>query len=113
MSLISRKLLTPDEVLSIETPYALVMIAGKPPAITTIPDISKMHFNTLNEMGTKEENQALRIKREEEREQRPFKPVKVWNVWNKETNEEKEKTDRKSTRLNSSHPTTSRMPSSA
>lgn len=87
MSLISRKLLTPDEVLSIENPYALVMIAGKPPAITNIPDISKMHFNKLNEMGTKEENQALRIKREEEREQRPFKPVKVWNIWNKQTKE--------------------------
>lgn len=47
MSLISRKLLTPDEVLRIENPYVLVMVAGKPPAISYVPDISKMHFNRL------------------------------------------------------------------
>lgn len=89
MSLISRKLLTPDEVLKIENPYAIVMMAGKPPALTNMPDISKMHFNKLNGMGTKEENQLLRVKREQEREERPIKPIKVWDIWNKnDTNEE-------------------------
>lgn len=29
---------------------------GKPPAITTIPDISKMYFNKINGMGSKEHN---------------------------------------------------------
>ena len=53
-----------------------------------MPDISKMHFNKLNGMGTREENQELRIKREEAREQRPIKPIKVWDIWNKDTNEE-------------------------
>ena len=88
MSLISRKLLTPDEVLKIENPYAIVMLAGKPPALTNMPDISQMHFNTLNGMGNKKENQELRIKREEAREQRTIKPIKVWDIWNKETKEE-------------------------
>ena len=83
MSLISRKLLTPDEVLRIENPYVLVMIAGKPPAICYIPDISKMHFNKLNGMGTQEENQKLRIKRENERKVRPISKIKIWDIWNK------------------------------
>ncbi len=87
MSLISRKLLTPDEVLMIENPYALVMVSGKPPAITTIPDISKMHFNKINGMGSKEHNQKLRIERENAREERPIKPIKIWNIWDKQTEE--------------------------
>lgn len=87
MSLISRKLLTPDEVLMIENPYALVMVSGKPPAITTIPDISKMHFNKINGMGSKEHNQKLRIDRENAREESPIKPIKIWNIWDKQTEE--------------------------
>ena len=83
MSLISRKLLTPDEVLRIENPYVLVMIAGKPPALLTVPDISKMHFNKLNGMGTKEHNQQLRIDRENKREERKISKIKIWDIWNK------------------------------
>ena len=75
MSLISRKLLTPDEVLKIENPYAIVMLAGKPPAITTIPDISEMYFNKLNGMGTREENRELK------RKERPIQKIKIWNIW--------------------------------
>lgn len=88
MSLISRKLLTPDEVLMIENPYALVMVSGKPPAITRIPDISKMYFNKINGMGSKEHNLKLRIDRENAREERPIKPIKIWNIWDKQTEEE-------------------------
>lgn len=88
MSLISRKLLTPDEVLRIENPYILVMIAGKPPAICHVPDISKMHFNKLNGMGTREENQKLRIKRENNREIRPISKIKIWDIWNRKLQEE-------------------------
>ena len=83
MSLISRKLLTPDEVLRIENPYVLVMIAGKPPALLYVPDISKMHFNKLNGMGTKEENQTLRIEREKQRKTRKISKIKIWDIWNK------------------------------
>lgn len=83
MSLISRKLLTPDEVLRIENPYLLTMIAGKSPAILNVPDISKMHFNKLNGMGTKEENKKLRIARENKRKVRKPSNIKIWDIWNK------------------------------
>ena len=56
--------------------------------LTARLNISKMHFNKLNGMGTRKENQELRIKREEAREQRPIKPIKVWDIWNKGKNEE-------------------------
>lgn len=88
MSLISRKLLTPDEVLRIENPYILLMIAGKPPALLYVPDISKMHFNRLNGMGTKEENQNLRVERENKRKIREISKIKIWDIWNKYQNEE-------------------------
>lgn len=88
MSLISRKLLTPDEVLKIESPYILVMIAGKPPALLNVPDISKMYFNKLNGMGTKEENQKLRIERENARKIRKISKSKIWNIWDKVKNNE-------------------------
>lgn len=93
MSLISRKLLTPDEVLKIESPNILVMIAGKSPALLNVPDISKMHFNQLNGMGTKEENQKLRIKRENERPIRKISKVKIWNIWDQFKNCEENEVD--------------------
>lgn len=88
MSLISRKLLTPDEVLKIESPYILVMIAGKPPALLNVPDISKMHFNKLNGMGNKEQNQILRINRENARNVRTISKTKIWNIWDNVKNNE-------------------------
>lgn len=93
MSLISRKLLTPDEVLKIESPNILVMIAGKSPALLNVPDISKMYFNQLNGMGTKEENQKLRITRENERTIRQISKVKIWNIWDKYKNTYEEDID--------------------
>ena len=83
MSLISRKMLTADEVLRIQSPVILVMIAGEYSAIMYVPDISKMHFNKLNGMGTKEENKKLRIQREKERKIREIQKVKIWNIWDK------------------------------
>ena len=93
MSLISRKLLTPDEVLKIESPYILVMIPSEPPAILNVPDISKMYFNKLNGMGTKEENQKLRLDRENAREERKISKPKVWNIWDKVKNYDLEEID--------------------
>lgn len=83
MSLISRKMLTADEVLRIGSPIILVMITGEYAAILYVPDISQMHFNKLNGMGTKEENRKLRIQREKERPIRKISKVKIWNVWDK------------------------------
>lgn len=90
MSLISRKLLTADEVLKFESPYVIIIIAGEQPAITTIPDISKTYFNNLLDMGTEEENQILRIQRENAREERKIQPIKVWDIWNKTNDKESE-----------------------
>lgn len=93
MSLISRKLLTPDEVLKIESPNILVMIAGKPPALLNVPDISKTYFNQLNGMGTEEENQKLRIERENGREIRKLSEPKIWEIWKQIEDEEIEDFD--------------------
>lgn len=90
MSLISRKMLTTDEVLRIQSPIILVMIAGEYSAILYVPDISKMHFNKLNGMGTKEENKKLRIKREMERPIRTIQKVKIWNIWDQINNIDEE-----------------------
>lgn len=83
MSLISRKLLTPDEVQRIESPYILLMIPGKQSALLIVPDISKMYFNKLNGMGTKSENKRLRTEREEKREETKMEKIKIWDIWNK------------------------------
>jgi len=93
MSLISRKLLTPDEVMKIENPYALVMLAGKPPAIMYLPDISKTHFNKLNGMGTKEQNVKLRIERESRRKTKDISQIRLWDIWNDYREENNEQYD--------------------
>lgn len=82
MSLISRKLLTADEVLKIASPYILVMIPGEDPALLYVPDISKTCFNKLNGMGTRKENQKLRIERENARPIRKMSRPKIWDIWN-------------------------------
>lgn len=90
MSLVSRKLLTADEVQRIENPYILLMIAGKPPAILNVPDISKMYFNQINCMGTKAENTRLRIEREKDRKESKLEKIKIWEIWKKYYNLELE-----------------------
>jgi len=87
------KMLTADEVLRIQSPIILVMIAGEYSAILYVPDISKMHFNKLNGMGTKEENKKLRIKREMERPIREIQKVKIWNIWDQIKNMDEEDFD--------------------
>ena len=93
MSLISRKMLTPDEVLRIESPTILVMIAGEYSAILYVPDISQMHFNNLNGMGTKEHNRKLRVIRKENRPIRKLQQIKIWNIWEQIKQEELEEND--------------------
>lgn len=88
MNLISRKLLTPDEVIKIMSPFIIVIIPGEQPALLVVPDISQMHFNKLNGMGTKEENQRLRIERENARKERKISKAKIWNIWDKVKDED-------------------------
>ena len=82
MNLISRALLTEDEILRIERPYVLVIQAGLYPIITKLPDISKWRFNKLFGMGNQEENRQLRLKREQAREQKEIEDIKLWGIWN-------------------------------
>ena len=66
------------------------MIAGKPPAILNVPDISKMYFNQINCMGTKAENTRLRIEREKDRKESKLEKINIWEIWKKYYNLELE-----------------------
>ncbi len=83
MSLISRKLLTGDEVLRLSNPFAILMLGGEKPYLCYLPDMSKTIFNEINEMGDEKHNLMLRIKREEAREERKICHSVLWDIWNK------------------------------
>ena len=83
MNLISRSLLTEDEILRIERPYALVMLAGQYPAVMRLPDISEWKFNTALGLGDQEHNRKLRALRERARESREITPIALWGIWEK------------------------------
>ena len=78
MNLIARDLLTADEVCKIERPYALVMLSGHPPAITTLPDISKWSFNTIFGMGDIDHNARMRVHRNSLAQPAPQKEIEYW-----------------------------------
>ena len=86
MNLISRPLLTEDEIMRIERPYLLVIPTGMFPVMSTLPDISKWKFNKLFGMGNQEHNTKLRKKREEQRLQRELEEIKLWKIWDFFTN---------------------------
>ena len=83
MNLIARSLLTEDEILRIERPYALVMLAGHYPAIMRLPDLSQWKFNLALGLGDQEHNRKLREIRENEREARKPAPIELWGIWEK------------------------------
>jgi hypothetical protein len=83
MNLIARSLLTEDEILRIERPYALVMLAGQYPAIMRLPDLSEWRFNQALGMGDQEHNRKLREIREKAREARAPTPIELWGIWEK------------------------------
>lgn len=82
MNLISRALLTEDEILRIERPYVLVIQTGLYPIITKLPDISKWKFNGLFGMGDQEHNRNLRLERENKRDIKEIQEIKLWGIWN-------------------------------
>ena len=82
MNLISRALLTEDEILRIERPYVLVIQTGLYPIITKLPDISKWKFNKLFGMGDQEHNRNLRLERENKRISKEIQEIKLWGIWN-------------------------------
>ena len=82
MNLISRPLLTEDEIMRIERPYILVIPTGMYPVMSNLPDLSKWKFNKLYGMGNKTHNTKLRKKREEERQERELQQIQLWGIWN-------------------------------
>jgi type IV secretion system protein VirD4 len=83
MNLIARSLLTEDEILRIERPYALVMLAGQYPAVMRLPDLSEWKFNLALGLGDPEHNRRLRELREKARAAREPSPILLWGIWNK------------------------------
>lgn len=81
MNLISRALLTEDEILRIERPYVLVIQTGLFPIITKLPDISKWQFNKWFGMGNQEHNRQLRFEREQKRNERKIEDIQLWGIW--------------------------------
>jgi type IV secretion system protein VirD4 len=82
VSLIERKLLTPDEVRRVSRPYQIVTSRNHP-AMMFSPDLSQWHFNKMMGMGDVEHNRKLREKRENAR---PIlsdisKDIMLWNIW--------------------------------
>lgn len=90
MNLSRRELLTPEEVLRIDRPALLVMLAGKNPSIMNSPDLSKWYFNKTLGLGDPEWNTKIRDIREKEREVREIKPKRLWEI-DKQMKQEKEK----------------------
>lgn len=82
VNLISRSLLTEDEILRIERPYVLIIQTGLFPIITKLPDLSKWKFNNLFGMGNEEHNRVLRIERESKRPVKEIEDIKLWGIWN-------------------------------
>ena len=82
INLISRSLLTEDEILRIERPYVLVIQTGIFPIITKLPDISQWRFNKLFGMGNQEHNRKLRLDRETKRDTHDMEDIKLWGIWN-------------------------------
>lgn len=82
MNLISRPLLTEDEILRIERPYVLIINSGNYPAIVKLPDLSQWHYNELLGLGDEGYNTQVRIDREVARKVYPIEKMKLWGIWN-------------------------------
>jgi len=97
MSLISRELLTPDEVGKIERPYILVMLGDDNPAIMTMPDLSKWFFNDMFGMGDKEFNTQMRMYRERQIPAVEQIDMRLWEdlntLWGKDRENESTQSD--------------------
>lgn len=76
-----RELLTSDEINEIDRPYQLVMYRGKA-AMMYSPDIAKTPFNRILGLGNKNHNQALFIKRNDERKsEKKILEIPIWRIW--------------------------------
>lgn len=81
MSLASRSLLTPDEILRFENPYALILQSGQFSAKVEIPDLSKWSFNKILGLGNEEDNRLIRERVENNRKKLCIEDIKLWRIW--------------------------------
>lgn len=81
MSLASRSLLTPDEILRFENPYALILQSGQFSAKVEIPDLSKWSFNKMLGLGNEEDNRLIRERVENNRKKLCIEDIKLWRIW--------------------------------
>ncbi len=81
MSLASRSLLTPDEILRFENPYALILQSGQFSAKVEIPDLSKWSFNKILGLGNEEDNRLIRERVENNRKRLCIEDIKLWRIW--------------------------------
>ena len=82
LSLVSRELLTTDEIRRIKRPYQIVM-GRSYPCMSIADDLRKWYFNTMCGLGDEEHNRKIRQKRENEREIITINSeIKLWNIWN-------------------------------
>ena len=81
LSLVSRELLTTDEIRRINRPYQIV-IGRNFPCMSIAYDLSKWHFNTMCGLGGKEHNRLVRQKRENKRDAKQLnKDIDLWGIW--------------------------------
>ena len=81
VNLISRPLLTEDEIIRINSPEAIVMITGMYPYLAKLQDFSKYKFNEILGLGDEKKNTEIRNLRENSRISRQVNDIKLWGIW--------------------------------
>lgn len=82
VNLVSRPLLTEEEILRIKSPEAIVMITGNHPYLANLQDLSYYTFNKILGLGDKKRNTEIRNLRESSRKERKIDKIKLWEIWN-------------------------------
>ena len=77
INLVSRALLTEDEIIRIKSPEAIVMITY----MAKLKDFSKYKFNEILGLGDENKNTQIRELRENSRICRKAKKIQLWEVW--------------------------------
>ena len=80
VSLATRSLLTPDEILRFESPHCLILQSGCFPAKVELPDLSKWYFNSILGLGDEEQNRLLRDEIDKNRKQITDEDIKLWKI---------------------------------
>lgn len=82
INLISRPLLTEDEIIRINSPEAIVMITGMYPYLAKLRDFSEYKFNEILGLGDEKKNTEIRELRESSRISRQVSDIQLWGIWN-------------------------------